>query len=204
MDDASTDWPRALSTRIGAAIRSTREQQNVSASKLAELTRSLGYPIHRVALGRMEEGERDVTIAELVVIAAALNTVPTALAIPVFAPGAEVIPATDTTPAVDAPASAPDVEVLPGRPMPPSAAVGWFTGLSTSNPAGIERVPAATWALDQVLELISADERLRTYRQMPPPGGDSAAVDAHRALIAGLQEWRDGIAGSLGMDSDGG
>lgn len=198
MDGNSSDWPRALSARIGAAIRTTREQQHISALKLSERTRALGYPVHRNAIAKMEDGDRDITVPELVAIAAALNTVPLALAMPVVVPGAEIIPATDDHPAVDDPASAPPVEVLPGRSMPPAAAIGWFTGRGPSNPAGVERNPAATWGLDRAMELIDTERRLDAHRQLFQQESDPAAVEQHRALISTLQARRDELASALG------
>jgi transcriptional regulator with XRE-family HTH domain len=204
MDGNSSDWPRPLSARIGAAIRSTREQQHISALKLSERTRALGYPVHRNAIAKMEDGDRDITVPELVAIAAALNTVPLALAMPVFVPGAEVIPAGDDHPAVHNPASAPAVEILPGITMVPAAAIGWFSGRGPSNPAGTERNPATTWELDRVMELIDIDRRLDAHRRLYGSESDPAAVEQHRALIATLQARRDELADALGGDDVGG
>ncbi|OQZ99076.1 helix-turn-helix domain-containing protein [Mycolicibacter algericus] len=192
MDGNSSDWPRSLSARIGAAIRAAREQQHVSALRLSELTRALGAPVHRNALAKLEAGERDITLPELVAIAAALGTVPTALAVPVIAPGVEVLPG------VDAPAATPPVEVLPGRSMPAVAALGWFTGRGPDNPAGVTRHPTAVWELERALELIDADRRLAAHRALFANESDPAVVEQHRGLIDTLQNRRDELAAALG------
>ena len=74
MNDISGAWPAELAKGIGSAIRSTREMQHVSAVKLAARATELGFPIHRVAISKLESGERAVTLPELIVLAAALNT----------------------------------------------------------------------------------------------------------------------------------
>ncbi|OBF00391.1 hypothetical protein [Mycobacterium sp. 852002-10029_SCH5224772] len=67
--------------------------------------------MHRVSLPKLERGERDITITELVGLAAALNMPPIALLFP------DVLS---------------DVEVLPNKPMDGLAAFGWFIGAGHS------------------------------------------------------------------------
>ncbi|MDL9944269.1 helix-turn-helix transcriptional regulator [Gordonia sp. ABSL11-1] len=77
MDDTT---PLALA--MGAAIRATREAQSLSAVKLSALTEEVGHRIHRVAIGKMEEGEREPTVTELIVLARALRVPPLELIYP--------------------------------------------------------------------------------------------------------------------------
>ena len=51
----------------------------MSVLRLATRTGELGYPIHRTAISKIESGERVVTVAELIILAAALSTTPMAL-----------------------------------------------------------------------------------------------------------------------------
>lgn len=145
MRDNPTGWPKRLSQQIGAAIRGTRAAQNISAVKLAEKTAELNYPIHRVTISKIESGERAITMAELIVLAAALNTVPLAL----FVPDA----ATATT------------EILPGVEMLGVAAVGWFAGTASETPAGVTRDRSVTSRLDLTMKLTEVDEQLNIQRR---------------------------------------
>ncbi|RDB49348.1 helix-turn-helix domain-containing protein [Tsukamurella tyrosinosolvens] len=92
---------------VGEAIMKRRERMGLSAVKVAERTRELGTPVHRVALGKIEAGTRDATLPELVAIATALDTAPLALLFP------NVLE---------------DTEVLPERTLPDLDALRWFLG----------------------------------------------------------------------------
>lgn len=145
MSDTPADWPAELSRRIGAAIYDTRESQNVSAVKLAARTAELGYPIHRVAISKLESGERAITVPELVILAAALNTVPLALLLP---------GTVDET-----------IEILPDNPMSGATAIGWFTGTTSATPAGVERDRSATSRLELTIRLNEVNEHLEIQQR---------------------------------------
>lgn len=116
----------------------------MSAVKLAARTTELGYPIHRVAISKLESGERAITVPELVILAAALNTVPLALLLPSTA---------DET-----------IEILPGNEMTGAAAIGWFTGTTSGTPAGVTRDWSATSRLELTMRLNEVDELLDVQR----------------------------------------
>ncbi|WP_147377082.1 helix-turn-helix domain-containing protein [Mycobacteroides abscessus] len=99
----STDWR----VQIGQGVRRAREARNMKWATVADRTKELGAPIHRVALKQLEEGQRDVSVPELVGIAAALRVSPLRLLFP------NVLE---------------DVEPLPGMEMPGTDALDWFTG----------------------------------------------------------------------------
>lgn len=145
MADNLDDWPAELSHRIGAAIHDAREAQNVSAVRLAARTAELGYPIHRVAISKLESGERAITVPELITLAAALNTVPLALLLP---------GTVDET-----------IEILPGNEMPGAAAIGWLTGSTSATPAGVTRDRSATSRLELTMRLNEVDEHLDIQRR---------------------------------------
>jgi transcriptional regulator with XRE-family HTH domain len=145
MSDSHQEWPRVLSARIGAAIRDTRDTQNISAVKLAARTAELGYPIHRVAISKLESGERDITVPELVILAAALNTVPLALLLPGTADE--------------------EIAILPDSAMTGAAAIGWFTGTTSSTPDGVTRDRSATSRLDLTMRLNEVNEHLETQER---------------------------------------
>ncbi len=84
----STTW----SVQIGAEVRRRRERAGLKFNSLSERTRELGWPVHRVALPKIESGERDISIRELVGIAAALDVSPLTLVFPNVLDDVEVLP----------------------------------------------------------------------------------------------------------------
>lgn len=111
MGDKQTDWPAQLTQQVAAAIWATRTARGMSILRLANRTEELGCPVNRIAITRMESGDRMVTVSELIALAAALGTTPMAL---LFA-NAEA-----------------QVEILPGIDVTGADAAGWFTGAGTS------------------------------------------------------------------------
>jgi hypothetical protein len=115
------DWGEEQGLRIAQAIRRLRGSR--SAQWVANRTTELGHTVSRSVIADLENGRRRyVTTAELIVLAAALNTVPLAL----LFPSAEEM-----------------LEILPGNEMTGAAAVGWFTGTTSATPAGVTRDPSA-------------------------------------------------------------
>lgn len=145
MSDNSPEWPIELTRRIGTAISDARKaQNNMSVVKLAARTTELGYPIHRVAISKLESGERAITVPELVILAAALNTVPLALLLPGSADE--------------------KIEILPSNAMPGAAAIGWFTGTTSATPDGVTRDPSMTQVLELMTKLNEVNEYLGIQR----------------------------------------
>lgn len=187
MDD-SAGWPSGLSSIIGAAIRSAREAENVSAVKLAKKTSELGYPIHRTAIANIEAGERIITIAELVILAAALNTSPLALLL-------------DTAQAV---------EILPGNYMHVADALGWFTGTTGATPAGViskrpERIDLMMQLNEVVEQVVRQKENLLSARAAATTGGiakehQDRIVKHSQELLDSLQAKRDSILHMLDLE----
>lgn len=201
MDDNSPDWPIELSKAIGAAMRDAREAQDISAVKLAARTAELGYPIHRVAISKLESGERAVTVPELITLAAALNTVPLALLLPA---------AVDET-----------IEILPDNEMPGASAIGWFTGTTSATPAGVTRDRSATQRLELTMRLNEVNEQLEiqqhNLRQTELAlqaftmrdefrKHEEDRVEHTRKLVKSIEEQRDSILYLLAKDGyrDGG
>jgi len=91
-------WTADLARVIAGEVRHYRQQQGLSAQQLADRCAELGQPIQRSVLANLESGRRPtVTVAELLVLAAALSVAPVLLVFPVgreresvFLPGKSV------------------------------------------------------------------------------------------------------------------
>lgn len=67
----SAVWQRELSKRVGHAVRAARG--NMSAVELSAKCEKLGLPIHRTTLSKIEKGRSSFDLAELIVLARALD-----------------------------------------------------------------------------------------------------------------------------------
>lgn len=102
-----TQWAEETHLRIAAAIK--RYRGEMSAQQLSERTAELGYPLSRSQIANYESGrKKNLDIAELLVIAAALNLPPALLLYPDLPDG--------------------DVEVLPGQHVPSQGAIVILSG----------------------------------------------------------------------------
>ena len=124
------NWAEEQARRTALEIRRLRGRQ--SAQWLADRTKELGSPITRAVISDLELGRRRyVTSAELIVLAAALDTAPITLLYP---------PPYDET-----------IELMPGVEEPKIAVVDWFC--SDNNAAkykpgeGLGDFSERTWPL---------------------------------------------------------
>lgn len=103
-------WERDLGGRIGRAVATRRTALLVTAAGLAERTANLGHPLSATAIAKIENNERSgrVDVAELLVLAAALEIPPVLLLFPGFPDGTE--------------------QVLPEVWGASDSAVRWFSG----------------------------------------------------------------------------
>lgn len=107
MDQA--DWPERLAATIAGEVLRYRRNQNMSAQQLSDRCAEFGMDVPRKVISNLEIGRRtSVSVAELLVLAAALDVPPGALVFPVGY--------TETT------------EALPGAMTPPFEALRWFAG----------------------------------------------------------------------------
>lgn len=159
IDEDAKAWQMASAERFGHAVASCRRNLGLTAAQLADRTRALGYPIHRVAIGKLETNARagKVDLGEILVLAAALETSPVSLVFP--GPYNE------------------QVETVPGLPTTQLSAAQWFSGLDywildrdqfesdTGFETALNRFNEGTWtenlkALNQWREL----DRVRKVR----------------------------------------
>ncbi|MGW8374239.1 helix-turn-helix domain-containing protein [Streptomyces sp. ODS28] len=117
-----SEWAERLAATIAGEVFRYRRNQGLSAQALSDRCTERGMPIPRAVISNLENGRRtNVSVAELLVLAAALDVPPAALAFPVGY--------TETT------------EALPDAPVPPFEAVRWFAGeehSTTPTPATAE------------------------------------------------------------------
>jgi transcriptional regulator with XRE-family HTH domain len=103
-----SDWESRLTGMIASQVRRWRDKRGLSAQRLADRTAELAGPIPRAVLANLESGRRDtVSVAELFILAKALNVAPVDLLFPAEANVA--------------------VEIAPGESLPRERAVSWFT-----------------------------------------------------------------------------
>jgi transcriptional regulator with XRE-family HTH domain len=111
------DWQERLTRVIAGEVRRYRHELKMSAQKLADECERLGFPIPRSVLANLEHGRREaVSVAELLVLAAALRVPPILLVIPV--------------------ARQESVEILPGVEAPAWPSALWWRGEATLQDSG--------------------------------------------------------------------
>lgn len=136
------EWSQRLSAEIGQAIQRRRRDLGLLGDDLAQRCTTLGLPIPKGTISKIETGSKAfLSIGEVYVIAAALEISPSLLVAPFYRGG--------------------EVEVLPGVAVPTDAAYGWLVG-ETPAPVDVgDRDP------DDALDLIrQRDEHNRLYREV--------------------------------------
>jgi transcriptional regulator with XRE-family HTH domain len=110
VDQAAKEWELELSRRVGTAVQTHRKALKLTAQQLAERTRDIGYPVSRVAISKIEGNLRagKLDVAELLILAAALDVPPLVLLFPGLPDEA--------------------VEVIPGQPGTSWDGYLWATG----------------------------------------------------------------------------
>ncbi|MCH9668944.1 MAG: helix-turn-helix domain-containing protein [Actinomycetia bacterium] len=141
IDPVVKAWELDLAARLGQAVQTRRNALGLTAQQLAQRTADLGYPITRVAISKIEGNKRagKVDVAELIVLAKALEMPPVLLLYPGFPEGYDArvdIPTAhdfktgsdsggEPAFSVSFPA---EVETLPGQRENSRDAVLWFSG----------------------------------------------------------------------------
>ncbi|MFD9720799.1 helix-turn-helix domain-containing protein [Streptomyces sp. NPDC059076] len=118
-EDDLPEWADQLMRTVAAEVRRRRKELRLSAQDLADRCTEIGHPIPRNVIANMESGRRShLPLADVIVLAKALNTYPVCLIYPV--------------------GYVPDVQRLPLRHEEPTwDAMHWFTG-SVPDGLGVE------------------------------------------------------------------
>jgi transcriptional regulator with XRE-family HTH domain len=173
MDDSS-EW----SLWTGTQMERSRREAGLSLAKLADRCRDLGVPIHRIALGKIEAGDRTPTVDEIAVLAIALNTSPVML---LFGPQLAEGP----------------VEVLPGLRTAAMHALRWFSGMEpiTEDSAGAYR--RSHESLQAVRHLMEARALIpvftKSLHEAIAQNGSPERIEAAQSHLALRQEMLDDI-----------
>jgi hypothetical protein len=111
IDEAAKAWQKDMAERIGRAVQTRRRELKITAAALARRCAELGYPISRVAIGKIETNHREgkFDLAEWLVLAAALEIPPGLLLFPSYPHG--------------------HLKALPGRYTDSYYALKWLAGL---------------------------------------------------------------------------
>lgn len=118
-NDSGDEWAQELVRRVGLAAKALRGKR--SAKWLSDRTAELGYPISPQVIAKLDSGKRGahLQVAELMVLAYALNTSPAMLLFP-DAPGAPV-------------------ELVPGVHVESLFAADWLGGLEGDQLPEVEK-----------------------------------------------------------------
>ena len=146
IDEDAKRWQVELAGRVGRAVQQARKAARWTALELAARCEELGYPISRVAISKIESNSRagKIDLAELIVLAAALNTSPVNL----LYPGPY-----DT-----------QIELMPKLDVTEYVAAEWFSGTSTYRQHDILVVPSDRF--EEFNEWQSNTDTLRQWREM--------------------------------------
>lgn len=150
------DWNQRIARRVGREVARARDQlvddrgRRLSAQALADRCSELGHPLDRSVIAKLEKGIRQtVSVADLLVLAKALELPPLALVFPVGYEG--------------------ETEVLPGRNEHPVTALRWASGEGVLPARGADdRSAQAQWyktALFKIRHLLKAEDTVRYNRR---------------------------------------
>jgi transcriptional regulator with XRE-family HTH domain len=147
------EWSRRLTSTVGARVRLYRDEKhaNLSAKELADRCEKLGYRVEQQVIANMEGGRRTgVNLAEILVLALALDVPPLLLLVPIGGPE--------------------EIELLPNAPTSPQAAYAWIVGRAPFARRAGERsdgTPRYRVNLDVTDTMLFAEnaERIKLYDQ---------------------------------------
>jgi 8-oxo-dGTP pyrophosphatase MutT (NUDIX family)/transcriptional regulator with XRE-family HTH domain len=155
------DWQQRLTRVIAHEIRRYRLELGLSAQKLSDRTDAGGFKIPRAVIANLENGHREsVSVAELTVLARALDVPPLLLLYPV---GRQE-----------------DVEVLPGRHTSPWDALMWFSGMTTR--------PALPTGSSSAVQIYQAHEMLRANYWTQGSEGQALMLENLRQIRTMMRE----------------
>lgn len=174
IDKAAKAWQLDLAGRLGEAVQARRKALNMTALQLAQRTKELGYPITRVAISKIETNTRagKFDVAELFVLAAALDIPPVLLLFP-----GNIRP-------VEGYGFGEVHELLPGVKVNDGDSGRWLSGLT---PLPDQDANVGTRLVAATASVVGLGLRLMAYlanREEQPPGAEEAYQATRRRLEA--------------------
>jgi transcriptional regulator with XRE-family HTH domain len=116
--DEMEPWAERITKAVIAEMRRRRRELGMTAQDLADACEELDHPIPRNVIANWESGRRlTLTVPELLVLAAAVDTPPAELVFPL--------------------GRSTEVDCLPGESNDPWTAFSWFTGEDQSYGEGV-------------------------------------------------------------------
>ncbi|MBZ3918168.1 helix-turn-helix domain-containing protein [Streptomyces acidiscabies] len=155
-------WSERFALGVAQEVRRHRQRAGLSAKQLADRCAALGMPIQRSVLANLESGRRaTITVAEVLVLAAALDVAPGQLLFPV---GYEE-----------------EVEFLPSETAAPFDVLEWISGKRKLGgnyvPTAEAPIPSYVWHQRNIerleVALLRRDEGVKVYLE---------ALEAHDEL----------------------
>ncbi|MEU0272300.1 helix-turn-helix transcriptional regulator [Streptomyces sp. NPDC006307] len=173
------DWVTRFGKTIARELRRHRTERGMSAQQVSDACGRLGVDLPRTVISNIENGRRgNITMAEVVILAAALGVPPTVLAFPV---GYEA-----------------EVEYLPGKTGTPLEAADWWNGEQASEEWALTLIRRHRRLESQIRRLYKQiwETAIGDYRWHGEPGGPEAgaAREVAEELTRELYELRDEIA----------
>jgi transcriptional regulator with XRE-family HTH domain len=161
-----SQWEADMHARIAEAIKKHRAGR--SAQDIADRTAELGYPISRAQIANYESGrKKNLDIAELLILAAALDVPPLVLLYP------------------DLPAG--EVEIIPGRVGTSWAAYLWATGVAPSflNPGTPSNGEQLVNAVRERHELMAELARLHVEKSAARDDISKRSLESRQTEVSG-------------------
>ena len=171
-------WDQALTQRVGRQVKQLRGGR--SAQWLSDRTGELGSRIARATISELERGDRKfVTVAELLILAAALDVSPVALLY-----GEQLVDG--------------EVELIPGLTVSAARALLWHSGYDMS-PTDADTSLEPNRAVELVYDLRANDAAMLTafkLRNLPPAVAEEY-ISGREHILKSMRDM------GLVVDSDG-
>lgn len=175
IDPDGKAWQLELAARVGKAVKMRRKALKLTAQQLAQRTATLGYPVTRVTISKIESNVRagKFDVAEWLVLAQALEIPPALMLFPDYPDGTvQALPGRDETRSVEAVWWVSGTRALTGN-------VGVDQAWTLEPSVGVDLVALVEQRADLTWELRHLDGEL--FSQMVA-GGDPKHDEADKAL----------------------
>ncbi|MFD4368986.1 helix-turn-helix domain-containing protein [Rhodococcus sp. NPDC058521] len=172
-------WDENTTARIGEAVKAARSARGWSAKALADRTAQLGHAVGRATISELETGRRrNIAVAELLILGAALEVPPLQLLYPDLPEGR--------------------VDVWPGREVTSHEAVEWVAG--KHDPKYLDDQVGWVWRrpgdgpLAETWTWLAARDVVDAARRGAEEAAERLAEEQEIASKSGSPQWGDETA----------